>query len=162
MPDFGIEVDGERLVALRFEQFPERARAAIKRRLEALTAQLYSRVESAEPQRTGKLRQETQSFVDERDDRVTGRVKVLARETSEHGKGAALEYGAHGSAQVGAHAMTLSHLWGRMIAPRQVLVAAYSRRVNISERRYLRGSLDTLRGEVIEQLRQALAEAMSE
>jgi len=160
MPEFGIEIDGERRVALRFEQFPERARAALQARIAALTAELYGRVEGAEPERTGRLKGETEPFVDQRADRVVGRVKVVARGSSEHGKGAALEYGAHGSARVTAHSQSLSHFWGRLVAPREVFVRAYSRRLDIAERRYLRGPLDEMRGEIIEELRAALGEAM--
>jgi hypothetical protein len=167
MPDFGIEVDGDRLVALRFEQFPERARAALAKRLSGITQQLLARVQSSEPSRTGRLRAETQAFVDSRENAVKGSVKVVTgaaggRAGSEHGKAAALEYGAHGSAKVGAHRAGLSHVFGHPITPREVSVATYTRRVNIAERRYLRSPLDGMRSQIIEELRQALAEAAAE
>jgi hypothetical protein len=56
----------------------------------------------------------------------------------------------------------LSHFYDQLIAPREVLVAAYDRRVDIAERRFLRGPLDDMRSEIIEELRQALAEAAAE
>lgn len=162
--DFGIEIDGDRLVALRFEQFPERARAAIANRLGSITQRLLARVQGTEPSRTGRLRSETQSSVAARGDRISGRVFVDASRggEGEHGKAGALEYGAHGTAHVGAHAMQLSHIYNEMMEPREVLVAAYDRRVNIAERRFLRGPLDEMRSEIIEELRQALAEVAAE
>jgi hypothetical protein len=162
--DFGIEIDSDRLVALRFEQFPERARAAIANRLGSITQRLLARVQGNEPSRTGRLRGETQSSVTTGNDRISGRVRVDTSRggEAEHGKAAALEYGAHGTAHVSAHAMQLSHFYDQLIAPREVLVAAYDRRVDIAERRFLRGPLDDMRSEIIEELRQALAEAAAE
>lgn len=162
--DLGIEIDGDRLVALRFEQFPERARAKIAARLQTITQQLLSRVQGAEPSRTGRLRGETQASVDERNERISGRVRVNTSGggEAEHGKAAALEYGAHGTAHVSAHAMQLSHVYNQLVQPHEVLVAAYDRRVNIAERRYLRGPLDEMRSQIVEELRQALAEAAAE
>ena len=157
--EFGIEIEGDRLVALRFDQFPERARAAIGRRLSSLTERLLSRVVGVEPQRTGKLRGETGSRVFERDDRVVGQVRVAAPDSGEHGKAAALEYGASHTALVRAHTMQLSHVYDKLVEPIEVMVAAYSRHPNIAERRYLRGPLDAMRGEIIAELRAALDEA---
>jgi hypothetical protein len=161
--DFGIEIDGDRAVALRFAQFPERARAALQHRLEAISQQLLARVQGAEPARTGRLKGETVPFASSSGDRVRGGVHVAAPDSGEHGKGAALEYGAHGSAQVTAHARALDHVFGRRLtSPLAVMVAAYSRHVNIAERRYLRGPLDAMRGEIVAELRAALDEAAAE
>ncbi len=161
--DLGVEIQGDLQIALRFEEFPHRFAVAWERRITALTAQMLARVLGAEPSRTGKLRAETRSFVDVKDDRIRGAVAVVTGgDQSEHGKAGALEYGAHGSVGVAAHSQNLSHIYDRMIQPMQVFVDAYSRHVNITERRFERGTLDSMRSQVIEELRAALADAAAE
>jgi len=94
---------------------------------------------------------------------VRGGVRVAAPDSNEHGKAAALEYGAHGSATVAAHAMALDHVFRtRLTNPLSVMVAAYSRHVNIAERRYLRGPIDDMRSAIVAELRAALEEAAAE
>jgi hypothetical protein len=162
--EFSIELSGERRAGLLFEQFPERARAALKERMTAIADQLYARVIAAEPQRTGKLRSQTARFVDDRPEFVRARVRVVVPkgDKAAGGKAAALEYGAHASVKVKSHSAQLNHLWALFVAPREVMVAAHERRVNIAERRFLRGSIGSLRGQVIAELRAALDEAAAQ
>ncbi|HEV2097419.1 MAG TPA: hypothetical protein VGR45_00680 [Stellaceae bacterium] len=160
MPDFGIELQNDRVVDLRFEQFPERAREALERRIGGLTQALLDRVHGAEPDLTGKLRGETVSRVSSTKNAVRGQVRVAASDKSEYAKAGALEFGTHGSAEVKAHTAHLSHIFSRLIAPTEVLVAAYSRRPNIAARHYERGPLDAMRSQIIEELRAALTEAI--
>lgn len=163
--EFGIEVTGDRLIALRFDKFPDVAREAIRKRIEALTQQLLSGVHGREPSLTGRLRGETQASVSERSDRVRGNVGVRVGQSkdlhSEAGKAAALEYGARGSVSVKAHSQRLTHVYDRMIQPMAVFVDAYTRTAHINQLRYLRGPADALRGRFIEEIRAAITEAIA-
>jgi hypothetical protein len=158
----GFEVAGERLVALRFEEFPERLRARLKGALDNIERRLEAAVRAAEPERTGRLHSETGGQVYEHPDRIAAVVGVRVPSAEEAGKAAALEYGAHGSFAVRAHTATLSHLFARAIAPIQVQVAAHTRRANITERRYLRSPIDAIRSEALDELRQAVSQAAGE
>ena len=138
----------------------ERARAALARHIEALTADLLSRVVGGEPVKTGKLRSETGSSVVERGELIRGTVRVAAQDAAEAKKAAALEYGATKPAQVAAHTAQLGHVFARAVAPFEVVVAAYTRRPNLAARRFLRGPLDAMRSEIVDGLKQALEEAL--
>ena len=157
----GIGIVGDRRIDAKFSEFPAMARAALKREIAAITGELFDAVEAAEPKRTGKLKAETRQFVDERGDMIRGRVVVVASAggPAEHGKAAALEFGAHGAAAVKAHMRTVTQIYGRMVAPTQIMVGAYSRQLDITARSYLRGPLEAKRADIIARLQGALDEA---
>ena len=146
-------IQGERDIALRLEQMPQVVHQRLLSRIGALTARLYAAVEEREPRRTGKLTGETVEVIDETPDLVRGRVRVAARDRNEWGKAAALEYGAHGSVTVRAYQRQGHTPRG---TPAQQMVEAYQRRVNIPERRYERGALEGMRGEIKADLEQVL------
>lgn len=150
--DIGIALVGDRRVALRFDKFPERVHSELLERITALTEKLRDRVIAAEPERTGKLKAHTTSSIEDRATRIVGRVTI----TGEFGKAGALEYGAHATTRVKAHLARLDHVFGKMIEPTMVMVAAHSRHVNIAEHKFLRGPLAAMQEEIIESLRQAL------
>jgi hypothetical protein len=161
MPEFGIELAGDREIDLRFETFPERARAALEARIGGLTQSLLARVKGDEPEKSGRLKGETVAGVRSSKYRVTGTVRVAARDQSEFGKAGALEYGSKGDVQVRAHAIQLGHVFHRLIAPTAVLVAAYTRQPAIAARRYLEEPLAGMREEAIEAMREAISEALA-
>lgn len=151
-----FEIATERSADLRFEEFPRRAHAVLKERIEDLTSQLHSMVASAAPRRTGRLAASIESRVVDYPDRITGYVKP----SSDFAKAAALEYGSHRTVQVKAHRERLDHVYARPLASSiNVTVSAHARRTNVAEHRYLRGPLDAIRPLAIAELRQALAEA---
>lgn len=152
MPVIEIEVEGARRASLVFEEFPQRAHAALLARIADLTEALEEAVVASEPRRTGRLAEETDSSVKDLPERITGRVSI----TAEFGKAAALEYGAHGTTNVQAHEARLDHVFGKLIPGTTVSVGAHTRRLNIAEHRYLRGPLEAMRDEIIEGLRDAL------
>lgn len=162
--DVMIGMDGDRRIEARFDRFPERARANLRQRIAAIIGVLETRVEAAEPSRTGKLRSETAGFVDEQPDFIRGRVRIVTRRggAAEGGKAAALEYGAHGTASVKGHARTLDHVFARAIEPQRVFVEAYTRHPDIAAHLFLRGPLAEMRGDIMDQLRDALGEAAVE
>lgn len=158
-----IEAIGAREVELKFEHFPEQARHAFLQRITSLTAQLLARVQSSEPENTGKLRSETVSQIYDGKDGVVGSV-TLAKGLSatEYGKAGALEYGAPGPRNrnmVKSHTAQLSRVYGRLVAPMSVVISAHTRHLNVAEHKFLRGPLESMSGQVLQELEQALAEA---
>ncbi len=155
MIDLAIDIATERRVGLKFEEFPQRAHASLLEKITSLTRQLEERVRAAEPYKSGKLRGATTSRIDDRPERITGRVFISA----DYGKAAALEYGAHAATQVKAHSARLDHVYANAVSPLTVMISAHSRKLDIAEHKYLRGPLEAMEGEIIEQLRAALVEA---
>ena len=148
---------GDRAVALKFEEFPVEARQRLYDRVVALTQELQGRIVAAEPFRTGKLRSETELSSVNAEDHVSATVRIAG----EFGKAGALEYGAHGTAQVSAHQARLTHVFARA-TEMIVEVEAHARHVNIAEHRFLRGPLAGMEGEILTQLEDALDQAASE
>lgn len=159
---FGIVVNDRRLAA-KLEEFPAQLRGLLFDRIAVITEQLKALVEGGEPTKTGKLRGETTSSVSERKGRVTGRV-FIARglAPSEYGKAAALEYGAHGTASVKAHQQRLDHVFNKSISPESVMVAAYQRPVNITERRFFRNALSAVAAQFEAAVREAVDTAVAQ
>jgi hypothetical protein len=153
---FSFELIGDRQVVLKFEEFPQQAHDAFLERITRITNILESRVEAAEPQRTGKLRESTGKVIYDGKDAVVGRVKI----GKDFAKAAALEYGAHQTTNVAQHVSRLNHVYARMISPMAVIVAAHSRKPNIKDVRYLRNPLASMQSDIMEQLQQALLEAV--
>lgn len=156
----GLEIAGERQLALRFERFPEIARQRLRGALEGIEARLEAAVRAAEPSRSGELRSETQGRVVERGDRITAIVSVRPRGPADAGKAAALEYGATRAFEVRAHSAMLAHLWARAIAPITVEVGPYRRTPNIAPQRYLRGPIEAMRGQALAAMKAAVEAAM--
>lgn len=150
-----VEIITERTAALRFDQFPTEAHDRFRATVTTWTDELESRVQASEPYLTGKLRAETQTRIVDYPDRITGSVRI----TSEFAKAAALEYGAHSVTTVKAHMAKLDHLWGKLVDPMTVMVAAHSRHLNIAEHRFLRGSLASISGPFLDAMKRALDEA---
>jgi hypothetical protein len=150
MIDFNIKVDDTRIKAM-FDELPKRLQANLAARIGALTAELYAKVLAAEPHRTGRLQQETRRFLDQRENFVRGRVRVLGPSGRGHNvAAAALEYGAHSTFPV------------RGYRRRGHAVAGYRRRANIRELRFLRGPAEGMRAKVLEELRRAIADTIAE
>lgn len=158
---WAVSAAGDRRIEARFERFPEKLRGALRDEITAIIAELEARVISAEPVRTGKLRAETQAFVDDRKDFIRGRVRVITSGKGDGAKVAALEYGAHALSPVRAHARTIAHIYGRLVAPRQIIVSAYSRQLDLPAHQFLRGPLAEMRGEIMERLKRAVETAES-
>jgi len=88
---------------------------------------------------SGRLRGSVSSKVEEDKDWIEGTV----------GAGGALvpyafahEFGLKGSMAIKAHLRTIKKVFGRPITPRQTMIAAHSRKVDMKERRFMRDSLD--------------------
>jgi transposase len=161
MISYSIDVD-DRQVVLRLEGLEKRLRSQLHASITKLTGQLLSRVRAGEPTRTGRLRQETQAFVDDKTNFVRGRVRVLAaRGMKGHNvAAAALEYGAHRAVRVRQHTTHVEHVFDR-IGHRQVaIVDAYTRRANITAQRFLRGPLAGMRPSIRAEFERVIQEAI--
>ncbi len=149
MIDVLLDFDETKLLA-RLDKLPQELQDRLAEPIAKLTADLLARVQAGEPYRTGALREATQSFVDQREGMIRGRVRVLSEPGSKvnhNAKAGALEYGAHGDIEVSSYSRDGG------------TVEAYHRDVNIAERRFLRDAAADLRSEFEALIQRAIAEA---
>jgi hypothetical protein len=150
MIDFKIKFDDTK-VKLMLDQFPAKLQANIVRRLEPVMAEAQAKVRAGEPHRTGRLQAETKRFVDEHENWVRGRVRILGPGGRGHNvAAAALEYGSHKSIPVKGYR--------RGGTP----VAAYRRRTNIAEQRFLRNAAEVMRPKASAELQAAIADTIAD
>lgn len=150
MIDFTVKVDDAGIKVL-FDELPKRLQANLRRTITQLTDEALVRLRAAEPSRTGRMRRETRRFIDERQDFIRGRVRILGPGGRGHNvAAAALEYGAHRSFPVRAYERAGDR------------VHAYRRRANIPERRFLRDTAAGLRARVLAELRRTIEETAAE
>jgi hypothetical protein len=148
--DFIVKVDDRNIKAM-FDELPTTLRTNLTATIARLTDELLAKVRAAEPHRTGRLRLETRRFVDERENFVRGRVRILAPGGRGHNvAAAALEYGAHRSFPVKSYRRDGD------------TVGAYRRRANIDARRFLRDSALGMRAKVLAELRQAISDSIAQ
>lgn len=139
MSDYRVDADVD------FNEVNERVRAEIRRTVNALTLKLQRTIQEdmLTGQRlnvqSGRLRGSVSSKVEEDKDWIEGTV----------GAGGALvpyafahEFGLKGTMAIKAHLRTIKKAFGRPITPRQTLINAHSRKVDMKERRFMRDSLD--------------------
>lgn len=152
----------ERKIAVHLDELPRRLRSALRPIITELTDRLLKGVHAAEPMRSGRLRAATKAFIDEKDDRISGKVRVVAEGgtgSGTHEAAAALEYGAHRSVMVSEHTERLSGKLKRSEAGGLVMVEAYVRRANIMARRFMRDPATAMRPEAMAELQRAISEA---
>ena len=160
---FGVRVIGERRIALRFEQFPEIARAKFVEIITTFQQNMQALVESKIPKRSGRLAASITGGVESTKDKVRGWVNVGGKDKALILQAAALEYGADSSVKVKAKAgRGLKTVYGRYVNPMQVNVSAYSRQANIVAQRFLRDSLAAQNPAVLDAMEAALEAAVQE
>lgn len=159
--DIGLQITTDRRVALKFDVFPKQAHDELLSVITSATDRLRGLVEGAVPKNSGQLASEIVGRVVDAANHITGSVGILGATPNDYAKAGALEYGAHGTAHLREHGAKLGHLWGKMIAPMQVIVAAHDRRVNIQQHDFLRGPLRAMQEDVLAQMKQALDQAAS-
>jgi hypothetical protein len=159
-----INVTGARQTGVRFDEFPDALYEDLKGEINALSIELYARVEALTPMDTGLLRGEERLRVFADPNRITGYVDIAgARGSQDFAKAGALEYGAHRPGKVAAHSMRLDHYWSLKLAePETVLVGAFTRTPNIGEVAFERGALATMQPEAIARLNAVVARATAE
>lgn len=160
--DVGLEITTSRNIALRFEEFPQKARERLGEVITSATSRLQALVRNSVPKRTGRLEMEINSRVNEYDNGIVGIVYVKGKNRNDFAKAAALEYGAHGSAQVKSHEARLDHYFSRHVDMLQVMVGSHSRKLNIKAHDYLRGPEASIADEALADMRQAINELVQE
>lgn len=141
MSDYRIDADVD------FNEINDRVRAEIRRTVNALTLKLQRTIQEdmLTGQRlnvqSGRLRGSISSKVEDDKDWIEGTV----------GAGGALvpyafahEFGLKGSLSIKSHLRIMKKAFGKAITPRQVMIKAHSRNVNMLERRFMRDSLDQI------------------
>lgn len=139
MSDYRVDADVD------FNEVNERVRAEIRRTVNALTLKLQRTIQEdmLTGQRlnvqSGRLRGSVSSKVEEDKDWIEGTV----------GAGGALvpyafahEFGLKGTMAIKAHLRMIKRVFGQPIIPRQIMIKAHSRKVDMKERRFMRDSLD--------------------
>jgi hypothetical protein len=144
----------DRLVRARLDALPEKVHSALLSRITALTSELEARVQASEPARTGALRAETVQSISDKPERIRGTVRVA----NQFAKAAALEYGSHTTITVNRRRDSMI---GRLMKPSANIAGSFTRTTNITEKRYLRGSLDSMASEIESTLRTAIEEALA-
>jgi hypothetical protein len=158
--DLGITIDSSRIHALvlHFDEMP----AALKRNLKAAitraTYQLLARIKATEPVRTGRLRAATHAYVDERENFIRGRVRILAtgRAQSLAAAFGALEYGAPGKRRSGPVRVGAYRRRGASVGTYE------RRRPHIRARRFLRGPAAAMRPQIKAELEAAIGQTIKE
>lgn len=159
---FTVEVD-DRGIREHLDRLPMEVRAKLLPTIRSLTERLLVAVRDAEPMKTGRLRAATRSHVDEGETYIRGHVSIGPRAgTSGHNvAAAALEYGVHSSFTVRSHDMRMSKIFGRAaLGGELVMVNAYTRRVSISARRFLRDPFERLRPIAEAEIKRVLSEKL--
>lgn len=145
--DFDVVIGGDREVVARFAQWPQDLRQSLRARIAQMTELMESRVRALAPKRTGRLADEIQSRVYDNETSIRGVVGLgSGLDAAEYGKAAALEYGTgrRGRFKVRPHTRVIRVVFGRLVAPVTVQVAAYTRLSRLDPRMYLHGGLDAV------------------
>jgi hypothetical protein len=166
--DFDAVVTGDREVALHFAQFPQRLHDKLLERIQKLTMKLYVRVVQLAPMDSAApsglhLPQEFVSIIKNHTDSIEGVVTMpKGLPQREYIKAGAMEYGVNTEAQMTPYMRLMSQAFGRPVTPRDILIGAYPRKMNMESRRYLRDALEGMEAEAVAEFTDALNEAIGE
>lgn len=151
-----LEFIGGEEVAQKLQSISPAVHGNLVRAITKLSIQLQAKVQSEKlsgqvlKNRTGTLRRSINYKIDESADRVTGRVGTNLK------YGLAHEFGFHGAVNVKAHLRMIKQAFGKPIAPKQVMVSAHSRTMNLPERSFLRTALREMIPEIQATIDQAV------
>jgi hypothetical protein len=162
MDSIKIDVTGDRLVGLRFDEFPTDLHDALLEQIEGLTSELLGRVRARIPRKTGDLSGKLRQRVFDDEHKITGRVDIFSDDPQDHRKAGALEYGSKGRpVKVKGHSMKLDHFWkDKLAAPITVLTKAYNRVPTIAEHAFERGALAAMQPTVLSTLNAVVERAV--
>lgn len=150
---------------LRFEEFPDELRDALRNEISALTRELLNRERPAVPVQTGKLVSQIRDAVHNDPERIRGVVYLAGKGSgsgSDFAKAGALEYGSKTGKRfkVVAHEMSLDHVFEEhLAAPITVLTKAYERSGGLKPHRFARGALESKSSEIVQRLEAVVARA---
>jgi phage gpG-like protein len=153
-----IEIEGEEELVARFAAMPEAIRAALAEKFATLAQKLEDKIKNEKLDgqvlfaRSGKLRDSISANLDANGaSLVAAGVKYAA----------AQEYGFIGGENVAAYSRTIKQAFGRAIAPKTIVVEAFSREMRLPERSFMRSSLDEMQDEIAQALREAVEEGLT-
>jgi hypothetical protein len=153
---FTIEMTETKL-GVHLEAFLPEVQKQLQITIGRLTQRLLAQVQALEPQRTGRLRASTHSYLDVRPRFVRGRVRIIATGHAQSIAAAfgALEYGGPGQRRSGPVSVRASRR-GR------TSVTAYERRrPHIRARRFLRGPAGAMMSNARAEIEQAINQAIA-
>ena len=104
-------------------------------------------------QRTGHLSRAVNNRTETTDTRVASVVGVNLREAA---YGRAHEYGFNGTVTVNAHTRMMTMVFGKKVAPHEVMVREHTMKMNVRERSYMRTSLREEGPAGVQSVREAL------
>jgi phage gpG-like protein len=157
---FTFVVSGDTKLVNNFRRVGLEGRARLKRALQFLGIGLAAHIQKTKlsgqrlNQRSGRLISSIHEETVEDASGITTQVGTNVRYARIH------EYGFNDPVQVKAHLREIKQAWGRPITPTTVSVRAYSMKMNVGEKRYMRDSLDEWRPKVKETM-QKLAASMA-
>lgn len=152
-----IDIAGDRQSGLRFEEFPDHLRDALRDEISALTREAFGRYRAQVPVKTGKLQRQVREAVHNDPDKVKGVVYIDGKGSgsgSDFAKAGALEYGSTGKKiKVTKRTTSKSGLWDRLVnGPKARLQSFYYRTPNIREHRFARGAIESISSDVLKRL----------
>jgi hypothetical protein len=160
-----FDVTNARQVGLRFEAFPDALYEDLRREIDALSNELFMRVQALTPSRSGDLRSKERLRLFTDKTRITGYIDIAGEKGSQDfAKAGALEYGTRGRAnKVSAHAMKLDHYWSqKLVEPVTVLTRSFERTPNVAQFAFERGALATYQPEVASRLNAVVDNAVKD
>jgi hypothetical protein len=161
--EVGIQLIGDRRVALRFDKFPEIAREKLLAVITQFQGNLFSAIQAKIPRgKTGNIANALEGGVENSKYKVRGWVSLMGGDVNKVIlPAAALEYGSNSSITVKAkEGRVLRTVYGRYINPMLVNVSSYDRTTNIAAQRFMRGPLEDMSSSAINAMSQAVQEAV--
>jgi hypothetical protein len=150
---------GDQELLTRLQAMPEAIRSGLGRAMLQLAQDLERSVKGDKLSgqvlqvRSGALRATIAAEVDE--------AALTATVGSDPAYARAQEYGFAGTVGVRAHLRRIRQAFGRPIAEKTIAVGAFSRRMNLPERSFLRSALDEMQPRIEAAARAAIAEALA-
>jgi hypothetical protein len=161
-----VKVTGDDRVLQMLDRMPDLVKTKLRERITAMIEGLAGAVRAATPYKTGKLRSEISSRVfSDKPGRVAGYVSVQAAgNVQEILKAATLEYGSHKwRAAVRAGGSRKDKVWERLTRGKKRIRLRLDRsRKLIVARMYLRGPMRDMSGEMLDELADAVDQAVQE
>jgi hypothetical protein len=158
MPFIKATITGPQDVIVQLDRLPDSLNKELVGTITGLTTRLFNAVRA--PGHFGAYKR---MEVASKPDLVQGKVFFNAS-GSQAAAIAALEYGAPGKSgrsrpPVTEHKRMQTQVFGRAIAPMEVIVDRYRRKARLTERRFLRGPLAAIRDDAEREIREAVERA---
>jgi hypothetical protein len=159
----GVFITGDREIAQKFDEFPQQVRGQLRAVIAEKIEELAGRERALVPVKTGRLRSQIRSRVIEKPEAIIGQVYFDgAKGSQDFAKAGALEYGGSGkSFKVRGHEAQLGHVFGRA-AQLRVQIAAHTRVLNISAKRFVRDPVEAMKADIEAALAGAVEQASGE